>query len=124
MFSCFIGDFFNASPLVRIYDKVLPQIQYSLRTSYADIGFQIAADGKRAVMVSCLDNLMKSAASPDVPVLNIMQELWGEAEGRWYVVKLGGAGLRGELFAVARAPSAKRFAMATTWPWCTAAACS
>jgi len=73
-------NFFNASPLVRIYDKVLPQIQYSLRTSYADIGFQIAADGKRAVIVSCLDNLMKGAASQAVQNMNIMQG-WGEAEG-------------------------------------------
>jgi len=34
--------FFDQSPLVRIYDKTLPQIQYSVRTNYADIGFQIA----------------------------------------------------------------------------------
>jgi N-acetyl-gamma-glutamyl-phosphate reductase len=73
-------EFFIASPMVRIYDKVLPQIQYSLRTGYADIGFQLSADGRRAVIVSCLDNLLKGAASQAVQNLNVMQG-WGEAEG-------------------------------------------
>jgi N-acetyl-gamma-glutamyl-phosphate reductase len=72
--------FFAQSPLVRIYDKVLPQIQYSVRTSYADIGFELAEDGRRAVIVSCLDNLLKGASSQAVQNLNIMQG-WGEAEG-------------------------------------------
>ena len=35
-------DFFAGSPMVRLYDKALPQIQYSVHTSYADIGFQLA----------------------------------------------------------------------------------
>jgi len=65
---------------VRIYDEVLPQIQYSVRTCYADIGFQLAADGRRAVIVSCLDNLLKGASSQAVQNLNVMQG-WGEAEG-------------------------------------------
>jgi N-acetyl-gamma-glutamyl-phosphate reductase len=72
--------FFDQSPLVRIYDKTLPQIQYSVRTNYADIGFQIAPDGHRAVIVSCLDNLLKGASSQAVQNLNIMQG-YGEAEG-------------------------------------------
>jgi N-acetyl-gamma-glutamylphosphate reductase len=41
--------------------KTLPQIQYSVRTNYADIGFQLAPSGRRAVIVSCLDNLLKGA---------------------------------------------------------------
>jgi len=53
-------DFFAGSPMVRLYSKTLPQIQYSVRTNYADIGFQIAPDGRRAVIVSCLDNLLKA----------------------------------------------------------------
>jgi N-acetyl-gamma-glutamyl-phosphate reductase len=55
--------FFAASPMVRIYEKALPQIQNSVRTCYADIGFQLAADGRRAVIVSCLDNLLKGASA-------------------------------------------------------------
>jgi N-acetyl-gamma-glutamyl-phosphate reductase len=73
-------DFFTQSPLVRIYDNGLPQIQYSVRTAYADIGFQIAADGHRAVIVSCLDNLLKGASSQAVQNLNLMQG-WPETEG-------------------------------------------
>ena len=33
-------EFFAGSPMVRLYEKALPQIQYSVRTNYADIGFQ------------------------------------------------------------------------------------
>ena len=73
-------EFFAGSPLVRLYDKTLPQIQYSVRTCYADIGFQLAADGKRAVIVSCLDNLLKGASSQAVQNLNVMLG-WPEAEG-------------------------------------------
>jgi N-acetyl-gamma-glutamyl-phosphate reductase len=73
-------EFFACSPMVRLYNKTLPQIQYSVRTCYADIGFQLAPDGRRAVIVSCLDNLLKGAASQAVQNLNVMQG-WGEAEG-------------------------------------------
>jgi N-acetyl-gamma-glutamyl-phosphate reductase len=72
--------FFAASPMVRLYDKALPQIQYSVCTCYADIGFQLAADGRRAVIVSCLDNLLKGASGQAVQNLNVMLG-WGEAEG-------------------------------------------
>jgi N-acetyl-gamma-glutamyl-phosphate reductase len=72
--------FFAGSPMVRLHDSVLPQIQYSVRTNYADIGFQLAADGRRAVIVSCLDNLLKGASSQAVQNLNVMLG-WDEAEG-------------------------------------------
>jgi N-acetyl-gamma-glutamyl-phosphate reductase len=73
-------DFFAASPMVRIHDKGLPQIQYVVRTGYSDIGFQLAADGHRAVIVSCLDNLLKGASSQAVQNLNVMLG-YNEAEG-------------------------------------------
>jgi N-acetyl-gamma-glutamyl-phosphate reductase len=73
-------DFFVGSPMVRLYDKTLPQIQYSVHTNYADIGFQLAPDGYRCVIVSCLDNLLKGASSQAVQNLNVMQG-WPEAEG-------------------------------------------
>jgi N-acetyl-gamma-glutamyl-phosphate reductase len=73
-------DYFAGSPLVRLYDKTLPQIQYSVRTCYADIGFQLAADGRRAVIVSCLDNLLKGASGQAVQNLNVMLG-WPESEG-------------------------------------------
>ena len=88
--------------MVRLYEKTLPQIQYSVRTNYADIGFQLDADGQRAVIVSCLDNLLKGAAGQAVQNLNVMQagpkrkvsnETRRGGPGMKYVVKLGGAGL-------------------------------
>jgi len=72
--------FFAGSPMVRLYDKTLPQIQYSVRSCYADIGFQLSADGRRAVIVSCLDNLLKGASSQAVQNLNVMLG-WPESEG-------------------------------------------
>src|ERR1700739_1636806 len=73
-------DFFATSPMVRIYDKALPQIQYSVRTNFADIGFQVSSDGRRAVIVSCLDNLLKGASGQAVQNMNVMLG-WDEAEG-------------------------------------------
>ncbi len=72
--------FFNNSPMVRFTGTRLPQIQDSVRTCYADIGFNLAKDGHRAVIVSCLDNLLKGAAGQAVQNLNVMNG-WGEAEG-------------------------------------------
>jgi N-acetyl-gamma-glutamyl-phosphate reductase len=73
-------DFFASSPMVRIYEKALPQIQYSVRTNFADIGCQISGDGRRAVIVSCLDNLLKGASGQAVQNMNVMLG-WDEAEG-------------------------------------------
>jgi N-acetyl-gamma-glutamyl-phosphate reductase len=66
--------------MVRLFGTTLPQIQYSVRTNYCDIGFNLAKDGRRAVLVSCLDNLLKGAAGQAVQNLNVMQG-WAEAEG-------------------------------------------
>jgi N-acetyl-gamma-glutamyl-phosphate reductase len=73
-------EFFAGSPMVRIFENSLPQIQYSVRTNFADIGFQISSDGHRAVIVSCLDNLLKGASGQAVQNMNVMLG-WDEAEG-------------------------------------------
>jgi len=73
--------FFAESPLVRVFPAGhLPQIQYSVHTSYCDIGFQVSADGRRCIIVSCLDNLLKGAAGQAVQNLNLMCG-FKEAEG-------------------------------------------
>ena len=78
--ACF-REFFKDSPMVRVFPAgQLPQIQYSVRTNYCDIGFHLAADGRRCVIVSCLDNLLKGAAGQAVQNLNVMYG-WNEAEG-------------------------------------------
>lgn len=73
--------FYAQSPWVRIFPVgKLPQIQYSLHTNYCDVGFTVAPDGKRVVMVSCLDNLIKGAAGQAVQNMNLMFG-WNEEEG-------------------------------------------
>jgi N-acetyl-gamma-glutamyl-phosphate reductase len=73
--------FFAESPLVRVFPVgQLPEIQYSVHTNYCDIGFHLAGDGRRCVIVSCLDNLLKGAAGQAVQNLNLMVG-FKEAEG-------------------------------------------
>ena len=66
-------DFYEDSHFVRIFAAgELPQIQYSVRTNYCDIGFALAPDKKRLIVVSCLDNLIKGAAGQAVQNMNVM----------------------------------------------------
>jgi N-acetyl-gamma-glutamyl-phosphate reductase len=76
-----LREFYASSPLVRVYaTPQLPQIQHVVRTNYCDIGFELAKDGKRLVLVSCLDNLLKGASGQAVQNMNVMCG-WDEAEG-------------------------------------------
>jgi N-acetyl-gamma-glutamyl-phosphate reductase len=72
MQSCF-DDFYADAPMVRVRrSPALPQIQHIVRTSFCDLGFQLAPDGQRLVIVSCLDNLLKGAASQAIQNMNLM----------------------------------------------------
>jgi N-acetyl-gamma-glutamyl-phosphate reductase len=65
--------FYATSPMVRVRPSpMLPQIQHVVRTNFCDIGFQLSPDGNRLVIISCLDNLLKGAASQAVQNMNIM----------------------------------------------------
>ena len=76
-----LEDFYRHSPLVRLHvSPQLPEIQHVVRTNFCDLGFALAADGKRLVMVSCLDNLLKGAAGQAVQNMNLMCG-WKEEEG-------------------------------------------
>ena len=78
--SCF-GDFYHGRHWVRIFPaSKLPEIQFSVHTNYCDLGFSLAQDGRRLVVVSCLDNLLKGAAGQAVQNMNLMYG-WNEAEG-------------------------------------------
>jgi N-acetyl-gamma-glutamyl-phosphate reductase len=78
--ACLRG-FYAASPMVRVHATPgLPQIQHVVRTNYIDLGFELAKDGRRLVVVSCLDNLLKGAAGQAVQNMNVMCG-WDEAEG-------------------------------------------
>ncbi|HEX4020314.1 MAG TPA: N-acetyl-gamma-glutamyl-phosphate reductase [Acidobacteriaceae bacterium] len=72
--------FYSGSPMVRFHGERLPQIQHSVRTNYCDIGFALAEDGKRLIVVSCLDNLLKGAAGQAVQNMNLLLG-WPEQEG-------------------------------------------
>ena len=78
--SCF-REFYADKPWVRIFaNPQLPQIQFSLHSNYCDLGFCLAEDGRRLVVVSCVDNLMKGAAGQAVQNMNLMYG-WREQEG-------------------------------------------
>src|SRR5208282_5462065 len=50
---CF-QDFYNGKRWVRIFPaSSLPQIQFSVHTNYCNLGFCLARDGRRLVIVSC-----------------------------------------------------------------------
>jgi N-acetyl-gamma-glutamyl-phosphate reductase len=58
--------------LIRIHPAgTLPEVQHIIKTNFCDIGFALHADGKRLVVVSCLDNLGKGAAGQAVQNLNL-----------------------------------------------------
>ena len=77
---CF-REFYTGSHWVRVFPSPqLPQIQFSLHTNYCDLGFCLADDRRRLVLVSCVDNLLKGAAGQAVQNMNLMYG-WKEEEG-------------------------------------------
>lgn len=78
--SCF-RNFYHGRRWVRIFaTPKLPQVQFSLQTNYCDLGFCLAEDGQRLVLISCIDNLLKGAAGQAVQNMNLMYG-WKEDEG-------------------------------------------
>jgi N-acetyl-gamma-glutamyl-phosphate reductase len=78
--SC-LRNFYLGKRWVRIFQTPkLPQLQFSLQSNYCDLGFCLAEDGRRLVLISCIDNLLKGAAGQAVQNMNVMYG-WGEEEG-------------------------------------------
>jgi N-acetyl-gamma-glutamyl-phosphate reductase len=78
--SC-LRDFYSGKHWIRVFaTPKLPEVQFSLHTNYCDLGFCLAQDGRRLILVSCVDNLMKGAAGQAVQNMNLMYG-WGEREG-------------------------------------------
>ena len=78
--SC-LRTFYSGKQWVRVFQSPkLPQVQFSLHTNYCDLGFCLAEDGRRLVLISCIDNLLKGAAGQAVQNMNLMYG-WGEGEG-------------------------------------------
>ena len=73
--------FYSGKHWVRVFaTPTLPQLQFSLHTNYCDLGFCLAEDERRLVLVSCVDNLLKGAAGQAVQNMNLMYG-WEEREG-------------------------------------------
>lgn len=72
--------FYADAPLVRWRGARLPEIQHVVRSSYCDLGFALAPDGRRLIVVACLDNLLKGASAQAVENMNLMFG-WPEQEG-------------------------------------------
>ncbi len=76
-----LRDFYSGKPWVRVFaTPKLPQVHYSLHTNYCDLGFCLAEDGQRLILISCIDNLLKGAAGQAVQNMNLMYG-WDEREG-------------------------------------------
>ena len=78
--SCY-REFYKGGRFVRVFrTPKLPEIQFSLNTNYCDLGFCLAPDAQRLVIVSCEDNLIKGAAGQAVQNMNLIHG-WPEEEG-------------------------------------------
>src|ERR1700730_16726634 len=74
-------EFYQGKRFVRVFGTPrLPEIQFSLNTNYCDIGFCLAQDLQRLIIVSCEDNLIKGAAGQAVQNMNLMYG-WPEEDG-------------------------------------------
>jgi N-acetyl-gamma-glutamyl-phosphate reductase len=77
----YFREFYTGKPWVRVFaNPKLPEIRFCLYTNYCDLGFCLAADGRRLVIISCLDNLLKGAAGQAVQNMNLMYG-WDQREG-------------------------------------------
>lgn len=65
--------FYADGPFIRIWPAgQLPELQHVVNTNFCDIGFALDASRRRAIIVTCLDNLGKGAAGQAVQNLNLM----------------------------------------------------
>ena len=77
---CF-RDAYADKPWVRVLSSPsLPEIRHSLHTNFCDLGFCLADDGQRLIVIACLDNLLKGAAGQAVQNMNLMYG-WSEQDG-------------------------------------------
>ncbi|HUP63409.1 MAG TPA: N-acetyl-gamma-glutamyl-phosphate reductase [Thermoanaerobaculia bacterium] len=79
--SALYAETYGNAPFVRVLPHgQIPELKSVVNTPYAEIGFTLLQGGKRAVIVSVIDNLLKGAASQAVQNFNRMFG-WDEREG-------------------------------------------
>ncbi|MGH9486245.1 MAG: N-acetyl-gamma-glutamyl-phosphate reductase [Terriglobales bacterium] len=71
---------YQSQPFVRLRGAELPELHDVVHTNFCDIGWRIRGDRQQAVIVSCLDNLVKGAAGQALQNANLMMG-WEETEG-------------------------------------------
>ncbi len=64
-------EFYRGEPFVRVLDD-LPQVNFIVGSNYCDIGVECDAEGKRLVVVSAIDNLVKGASGQAIQNMNLM----------------------------------------------------
>jgi len=71
--SALYGEYYDAQRMIRMHaPDELPELSHVAHTNFCNIGFSLNEDGRRLVVVSCLDNLGKGAAGQAVQNFNIM----------------------------------------------------
>ncbi len=65
-------EFYKDEQFVRVYEGTLPESHYVTGSNFVDIGVSVDKRLNRAVVISCIDNLIKGAAGQAVQNLNIM----------------------------------------------------
>jgi N-acetyl-gamma-glutamyl-phosphate reductase len=70
--SALMQDAYADAPFVRLWEDGLPEIKHSAHTPFCDIGWRIDEPTNRLVMIACLDNLLKGAASQAIQSMNLM----------------------------------------------------
>lgn len=66
-------EFYKNEKFVRVYDaETLPEIKHIAGSNYVGIGIAVDKRLNRAVIVSCIDNLIKGAAGQAVQNMNIL----------------------------------------------------
>lgn len=53
-------------------NKTVPKVNQVQRTNYCDISYTLDLENKRLILYSCIDNLMKGAASQAIQNMNLM----------------------------------------------------
>jgi N-acetyl-gamma-glutamyl-phosphate reductase len=59
------------APFVRLTGGDLPEIKHVAHTNFCDIGWRVDHPGGQAVIVSCIDNLVKGAAGQAIQNFNV-----------------------------------------------------
>jgi N-acetyl-gamma-glutamyl-phosphate reductase len=76
-----VRDFYASAPFVRVFaPPKLPEIAWSVKTNYCDLGFALAKNGRRITLFSAIDNLVKGASGQAVQNMNVMYG-FDESEG-------------------------------------------